>query len=133
MTQAENRNADWLTKEDYKKFGYPESDPRFESEEWNAEQIWLDSVDPRHNPNLLTDPSDPEYWYAAARKPLQKAALRTEQHWHGRRRAWTRQCEAVECQNKRREDTSSTSCRGGFVWRPPRFDRPLIQPGLTPL
>ena len=31
------------------------------------------STDPRHNPNLNRDQSDPEFWYHAARRPFNKA------------------------------------------------------------
>mmetsp|Transcript_25598 Transcript_25598/g.82634 ORF Transcript_25598/g.82634 Transcript_25598/m.82634 type:complete len:508 (+) Transcript_25598:324-1847(+) len=63
----------------------------------------LDRTDPRHNPNLKLDQSDPEFWYNAARKPYSKVLLRSEKHWENRRELWIKQYARVEDMNTKRE------------------------------
>lgn len=87
----------------YQEWGYPELDPKFKDPEWHKKQLELDSTDPRHNPNLKREQTDPEFWYEAARKPFHKAILRTEQHWNKRRQLWMRQYEIVADGNRKRE------------------------------
>ncbi|CAJ1383541.1 unnamed protein product [Effrenium voratum] len=82
--------------------GYPQLDPKFRDQEWQKKQLQLDSTDPRHNPNLNRDQNDPEFWYHAARKPFNKALLRTEQHWNSRREVWLKQFEQVKDMNEKR-------------------------------
>ncbi|CAK9070403.1 unnamed protein product [Durusdinium trenchii] len=93
----------WISDEEYKELGYPQLDPKFRSNEWQKKQLQLDSTDPRHNPNLNRDQNDPEFWYHAARKPFNKALLRTEQHWNSRREVWLKQFEQVKDLNQKRE------------------------------
>lgn len=93
----------WISDEEYKELGYPQLDPKFRDKEWQKKQLQLDSTDPRHNPNLNRDQNDPEFWYHAARKPFNKALLRTEQHWNSRREVWLKQFEQVKDMNQKRE------------------------------
>ncbi|CAE7768879.1 unnamed protein product [Symbiodinium pilosum] len=93
----------WISDAEYKDLGYPQMDPKFRDREWHRKQLQLDSTDPRHNPNLNRDQSDPEFWYHAARRPFNKALLRTEQHWNARREVWLKQFEQVRDMNQRRE------------------------------
>ncbi|CAE7523765.1 unnamed protein product [Symbiodinium natans] len=93
----------WISDDEYKDLGYPQMDPKFRDREWHRKQLQLDSTDPRHNPNLNRDQSDPEFWYHAARRPFNKALLRTEQHWNARREVWLKQFEQVKDMNQRRE------------------------------
>mmetsp|Transcript_1110 Transcript_1110/g.2533 ORF Transcript_1110/g.2533 Transcript_1110/m.2533 type:complete len:665 (-) Transcript_1110:44-2038(-) len=92
----------WISDEEYKELGYPQLDPKFRDQEWQKKQLQLDSTDPRHNPNLNRDQNDPEFWYHAARKPFNKALLRTEQHWNSRREVWLKQFEQVKDMNEKR-------------------------------
>jgi len=91
-------------KELAKKLGYPEYDPKFDDPEWQKQQFEKERVDPRENPNLLLSPEDPEFWHNAHRKPHAKAILRSEKHWHDRRRAWLEQSINVERSNMEREE-----------------------------
>ncbi|CAE7224926.1 unnamed protein product, partial [Symbiodinium sp. CCMP2592] len=93
----------WISDDEYRDLGYPQMDPKFRDREWHRKQLQLDSTDPRHNPNLNRDQSDPEFWYHAARRPFNKALLRTEQHWNARREVWLKQFEQVKDMNQRRE------------------------------
>lgn len=96
----------WIPEDKYREYGYPEMDQRFKDKEWHRKQMELDRTDPRHNPNLNRDQSDPEFWYNAARKPFSKALLRSEQHWERRRELWAKQMARVQSMNAQRESLS---------------------------
>jgi len=92
----------WITPEEYKELGYPEYDARFRDKEWMRTQMELERTDPRVNPNLLKTEQDDEFWYNAARKPINKAILKTEECWNNRRQTWLAQYKRVmDCNNKR--------------------------------
>jgi len=101
--KAATLTPSWISDEEYKELGYPQLDPKYRDKEWQKQQLQLDSTDPRHNPNLNRDQNDPEFWYHAARKPFNKALLRTEQHWNSRREVWLKQFEQVKEMNQKRE------------------------------
>jgi len=102
--QVNPTSNNWISEEQYKEWGYPQHDPKFKDKEWHREQMELDRTDPRHNPNLLRDQDDPEFWNHAARKPFSKAMLRSEQHWNSRRKTWMKQYERVQLTNQKREE-----------------------------
>lgn len=99
---AQNLVPTWVTEEQYREYGYPKLDPKFKDKEWHRKQMELDMTDPRHNPNLLLDQNDPEFWHNAARKPFAKALLRSEQHWDSRRKTWLKQYESISDLNNKR-------------------------------
>lgn len=93
----------WISPEEYKELGYPEYDPKFRDKEWVRTQMELERTDPRVNPNLLRTELDDEFWYNAARKPFNKAILKTEECWNNRRQIWLAQYKTVKDGNDRRE------------------------------
>ncbi|CAJ1360954.1 unnamed protein product [Effrenium voratum] len=99
----------WISDEEYKerslRVTVVHAAAREEMLRWQKKQLQLDrreNTDPRHNPNLNRDQNDPEFWYHAARKPFNKALLRTEQHWNSRREVWLKQFEQVKDMNEKR-------------------------------
>jgi len=93
----------WMTPEDYAELGYPEYDAKFKDKEYMAEQLKLEMVDPRVNPNLLLSPDDREFWNNAMRKPFNKQMMRSEDCWNTRRKVWIKQYESVQDANITRE------------------------------
>ncbi|CAJ1384379.1 unnamed protein product [Effrenium voratum] len=92
-----------MSQEEYDALGYP-SIPAEWTREWMMQQIELEKVDPRVNPNLLLEETDQEFWDNMSRKPYAKAILKSERHWTQRRRLWIRQYEQVELANALRQE-----------------------------
>eukprot|EP00434_Breviolum_minutum_P008999 symbB.v1.2.007925.t1/scaffold495.1/size259991/9 len=102
-----------MTQEEFDALGYP-TIPSHWTKEWMLEQIELEKVDPRVNPNLLLEETSQagspeknnwvEFWDNMSRKPYAKAVLKSERHWSKRRNAWLRQFEQVEMANLMRAE-----------------------------
>lgn len=92
-----------MSQEEFDALGYP-SIPSHWTKEWMLEQIELEKVDPRVNPNLLLEETSQEFWDNMSRKPYAKAILKSERHWSKRRNAWLRQFEQVEMANALRSE-----------------------------
>lgn len=92
-----------MSQEDFDAFGYPKV-PAEWTEEWMREQLELEKVDPRVNPNLLLEETDQEFWVNLTRKPYAKTILRTEQHNVERKQAWLQQYGRVALGNNLREE-----------------------------
>ena len=122
---ADLRASGHMSQKEFDELGYPKI-PDHWTKEWMLEQIELEKVDPRVNPNLLLDETQQEFWDNASRKPYAKAILRSEQHWTKRRQVWLRQYEQTELANMMREELASEleTC-------PPDVKR-LVTPILNP-
>jgi len=92
-----------MSQEEFDALGYP-TIPSHWTKEWMLEQIELEKVDPRVNPNLLLEETSQEFWDNMSRKPYAKAVLKSERHWSKRRNAWLRQFEQVEMANLMRAE-----------------------------
>lgn len=112
-----------MSQEEFDALGYP-SIPSHWTKEWMLEQIELEKVDPRVNPNLLLEETSQEFWDNMSRKPYAKAILKSERHWSKRRNAWLRQFEQVEMANALRSELAEEleNC-------PPELKR-MVQPML---
>ncbi|CAK9050384.1 Hypothetical protein SCF082_LOCUS27795 [Durusdinium trenchii] len=87
-----------MSQEEFDDLGYP-SIPSHWTKEWMLQQLELEKVDPRVNPNLLLEETSQEFWDNMSRKPYAKAILKNERHWTNRRNVWLRQLEQVELAN----------------------------------
>lgn len=94
------------TKEQMKEWGYPEYDPNFDDPEWLRAQFRKEREDPRENPNFFLTDKDPEFWNNAARKPYNRALMRSEEHWEKRKNTWLQQFQTVQEFNKYRQEVS---------------------------
>eukprot|EP00930_Biecheleria_cincta_P028712 TRINITY_DN20023_c0_g1_i2.p1 TRINITY_DN20023_c0_g1~~TRINITY_DN20023_c0_g1_i2.p1 ORF type:complete len:172 (+),score=36.69 TRINITY_DN20023_c0_g1_i2:76-591(+) len=92
-----------MSQEDFDALGYPKV-PAEWTEEWMREQLELEKVDPRVNPNLLLEETDQEFWFNLTRKPYAKTILRTEQQCVERKQAWLQQYARVALGNNLREE-----------------------------
>ena len=95
-----------MSQKEFDALGYPKI-PDHWTKEWMLEQLELEKVDPRVNPNLLLEETQQEFWDNASRKPYAKAILKSEKHWMKRRNVWLRQYEQVELANMMREELTA--------------------------
>jgi len=90
------------TKEQMSQWQYPEYDASFDDPKWLKEQFRKEREDPRENANFYLDPSDPEFFNNAARRPYAKALLRSEEHFNTRKNLWLEQFDNVRLMNDSR-------------------------------
>eukprot|EP00929_Paragymnodinium_shiwhaense_P114382 TRINITY_DN82752_c0_g1_i1.p1 TRINITY_DN82752_c0_g1~~TRINITY_DN82752_c0_g1_i1.p1 ORF type:complete len:788 (+),score=188.39 TRINITY_DN82752_c0_g1_i1:77-2365(+) len=83
-------------------YGYPKWPEEMRDPDFFKEELRKMRTDPRHNPNLLRDPNDQEFWNETQRFPWAKVLLRREQHWTDRRNVWLEQYKEVEKLNDSR-------------------------------
>mmetsp|Transcript_34743 Transcript_34743/g.79682 ORF Transcript_34743/g.79682 Transcript_34743/m.79682 type:complete len:554 (+) Transcript_34743:99-1760(+) len=92
------------TKEEQRKWGYPEYAQEFDDPEWMTRQLRREMVDPRKNPNLLLSQDHPDFLDNLTRKEYSKAMVRSQDHHMKRKSTWLQQLAVVECRNQARRE-----------------------------